>query len=111
MEYRRNGQRLVEYVSSHGEPDERIKALIPDEVSISTWMQDRAGNLEGDNLHVLHVEMNSPISCEYVFGNLLNEPYEKILNSEEANRVRNDMIYGSQKTICHNCDFAIELFG
>ncbi len=138
LEYRRNGQRLVEYVSSHGEPDERIKALIPDEVSISTWMQDRAGNLEGDNLHVLHVEMNSPISCEfcdnrlesnillpngdlliccmdygmeYVFGNLLNEPYEKILNSEEANRVRNDMIYGSQKTICHNCDFAIELFG
>ena len=111
---------------------------IPDEVSISTWMQDRAGNLEGDNLHVLHVEMNSPISCEfcdnrlesnillpngdlliccmdygmeYVFGNLLNEPYEKILNSEEAYRVRNDMIYGSQKTICHNCDFAIELFG
>ncbi len=137
LEYKRNGQRLVKHVSSHGEPDETIKAFIPDDIQISTWMQDRAGNLDGD-LKIIHTKANSPISCafcdnrletnillpngdlliccmdygmEYVFGNLLNEPYEKILNSEEANRVRNDMIYGSQKTICHNCDFAIELFG
>lgn len=138
LEYKRNGQRLVKYVSSHGEPDERIKAFIPNDIQISTWMQDRAGNLDDADLKVIHTEVNSPIGCEfcdnrlesnillpngdlllccmdygmhYVFGNLLNEPYEKILNSEEANRVRNDMIYGSQKTICHNCDFAIELFG
>lgn len=138
LEYKRNGQRLVKYVSSHGEADDKIKAFIPDDVPISTWMQDRAGNLDGDDLEVIHTESNSPISCEFcdnrletnillpngdlllccmdygmehVFGNLLNEPYEKILNSEEANRVRNAMIYGSQKTLCNYCDFAKELFG
>lgn len=136
LAFKRDGKRLVRSASSHGEIDNRIKELIPDDVQVSTWMQDRAGNLDETALEVMHNECSSPIGCEFcdnrldcnvllpngdlliccmdygmkhIFGNLLDEPYEKVLDSASANKVRNSMIYGSQKTLCHYCAFAKEL--
>lgn len=139
LNYKRNGKRLVKRISVHGEIHDKIKDLIPndDDMDIAKRMQDRAGNLDGEDLHLMHYKVHSPMSCEFchnrldsnillpngdllmccmdygmnhVFGNLLNDSYEKVLNSEEANRVRNAMVYGNQEVLCHKCGFAEELF-
>lgn len=136
LEYKRNGKRLIKNLSVHGEIHDKVKNLIPDDVDIASRMQDRAGNL--DNEGMAHYLVEAPIACgfnfnrldsnillpngdllmccmdystKHIFGNLLNDPYEKILKSEEANRVRESMIYGTQRVLCNTCGFAEELLG
>lgn len=138
LDYKRNGKRLVKRISVHGEIDDRIKEFIPDDddLDIARRMQDRAGNLEEEDLHLIHYQSVSPMSCEFchnrldsnillpngdlliccmdygmkhVFGNLLAHPYEEVLNSPEAEKVREAMIYGNEKILCNSCGFAEEL--
>jgi hypothetical protein len=46
---------------------------------------------------------------KHVFGNLLSHSYEEVLNSPEAETVREAMIYGNEKILCNSCGFAEEL--
>lgn len=136
LNYKRNGQRLVKDVSVHGKPDDRIKSFIPEDVHVATWLMDRGGNLDTDE--VLHYESKAPLRCqfcdnrldcnivlpngdvliccmdyglEYVFGNLLESGYEKIVDGNVANSVKKSMIYGENSIICNRCSFAKELLG
>lgn len=140
LDYRRNGKRLVKRISVHGEIHDRIKNLIPcdDDLDVAKRMQDRVGNLDDEDLQLIHYQVHSPMSCEFchnrldsnillpngdllmccmdygmkhVFGNLLSDPYEKVLNSNEAAMVRNAMVYGNQEILCNTCGFAEELLG
>lgn len=136
LEYKRDGIRVVNNISVHGEVDDRVRDLIPTDIVPQMWMQDRAGNLDSDDLHVLHYKVSAPMRCKFchnrldcnillpngdlvmccmdysmkhIFGNLFEDSYEVVLNSVQADKVRHALIDGSQETLCNSCVFAEEL--
>lgn len=116
--------------SCHGRVDDRVKPYMHWGVNLITFMHDRAGNVEGRT----HIEIPSNISIrcatsgwgldhnvllpdgtvlmccmDYgmteIFGNLFEQTYEEIINSEEAQRMRQMM--GGGESLCRKCANAI----
>ena len=117
--------------SCHGEIDGRVKWYLKPRHLI-TFMHDRAGNVEcrphiqlDPNVklycitsgramnHNVLLPDGTVITCcmDYgmtgVFGNLFEQSYEEILESAEAQRMRNTLDQG--ESICRHCANAIQL--
>lgn len=111
--------------SCHGQVDDRVKPYLKPR-NLITFMHDRAGNVEGRPHRALNpayplwcitsgYEMNhnvllpdgTVIMCcmDYgltgVFGNLLEQSYEEVLNSETAQQMRETLRQG--ESICRHC--------
>ena len=112
--------------SCHGTVDEAVLPYIKQGKNLITFMHDRAGNVEGRphtslspngllfcitsqramNHNVLLPDGTVLMCCmDYgmtgVFGNLFEQSYEEVLNSEEANAMRSKLNGG--ESICRHC--------
>ena len=112
--------------SCHGRLDSRILPFINRGIGLITFMHDRAGNVECRphsaiahdramlcitsgmylNHNVLLPDGTVLMCCmDYgmteVFGNLYEQTYEEVVNSEEAKRMRDKLIEGD--SICRRC--------
>ena len=112
--------------SLHGNVDGRVLPYIKHNRNIITFMHDRAGNVEGRphrnvnpsyplwcltsggemNHNVLLPDGTVIMCCmDYgmtgVFGNLLEQSYDEVLNSENARKMRETLRQG--ESICRHC--------
>lgn len=140
LSYKRYGKRIVPILSCHGTVNSQITNIIPQGIPISNEMQDRAGNLNLQEENLLHWNKLGPITCsicehnnilnnnillpngdvllccmdyslDYILGNLGNNTYEDISNSEKLQLIRYEMLLGNRELICRHCSMAKELFG
>lgn len=130
-----NGEDFVEYACSHGTVPEIIKKHLKNKVRIFISLSDRAGNLDAsdDNKVFSKRNVTGRLRCEqmqtlnhnillpdgrvvlccqdwgmkHVLGNLLEQSYEEVVNSEEAQRVKRCMGDRFDNSIlCRNCNMA-----
>ena len=112
--------------SLHGNVDGRVLPYLKPNRNIITFMHDRAGNVEGRphrnvnpsyplwcltsggemNHNVLLPDGTVIMCCmDYgmtgVFGNLLDQSYDEVLNSENARKMRETLRQG--ESICRHC--------
>lgn len=127
--YRRDdGYMLLTGVSCHAGLPREIEAELPKESKLIQEMQDRAGNLQSENVtHQHHAGEVVCINCgcdmnhnillpdgtvllccmdygmNHVLGNLLTQSYEDILHSKEADRVKKGLGDDGLGTLCRTC--------
>ena len=130
---KRDGSNFVNVCNAQDEPDARIKEICDGKYEILTTMLDRAGNLSNPNLFSKR-NLHGSISCsicgdklnhnillpdgtvlmccmdygmKHVFGNLLKQSYDEIMNSTEYQRVKSGMSGNENvEILCRNCSCA-----
>lgn len=126
-----NGEDLVENACCHGSVPEIIQEHLKNRVRIFVSLSDRAGNLDtSDDKIFRSKDVTGRLRCElsetinhnillpdgrvvlcpqdygmkHVLGNLLEQSYENVMNSEEARRVKRCMDDCFDNSIlCRNC--------
>lgn len=128
-----DGSPFVDFVNAQAEPDERVAEICKGKYEIMTSVQDRAGNLEDENLQKRDCDMgkNEKIMCcfcgpeltnnvvlpdgtlllcnmdygmQHVLGNLLEEDYGSIRSGGELFRVFDGMNgNGNIDVLCRKC--------
>lgn len=130
-----NGEDFVEYACCHGSVPEVIQERLKNKVRIYISLMDRAGNLDVSNDDRMFSKKNvtGRLRCElseminhnillpdgrvvlctqdygmkHILGNLLEQSYEEVMSSEEAQRVKRCMEDQFDNSIlCRNCNFA-----
>lgn len=135
---RKDGTPLVNNCSAQEEADEQIKKICEGRCEIVTVLHDRAGNLESKGIDIMTQKgLQGKISCSFCsskmnrnillpdgtvllccmdygmkhsLGNLLEDTYDEIMNSQEMQKVKHgingDM---SLDILCRNCSQAHEI--
>lgn len=128
-----DGSPFVDFVNAQAEPDERVAQICKGKYEIMTSVQDRAGNLEDENLQKRDCDLgkNEKIMCcfcgpkltnnvvlpdgtlllcnmdygmQHILGNLLEEDYESIRSGGELFRVFDGMNGNSDiDVLCRKC--------
>lgn len=126
--YKKNDISLVTGYSCHGEIHPAIINAIPKDSKLITELIDRAGNIESNdvkskknsgeivcvnceddiNHNVLLPDGTLLLCCmdygmKHILGNLLEESYETIQNSVEAQKVRAGLKDEENDILCRNC--------
>lgn len=130
---KKNGNSFIDYACAQGAVDDEIAALLGNDIRIYVVLNDRAGNLQHSGLYGkrnihgrIRCELSRDInhnvllpdgrvilcsndwSLKHVMGNLIYETYEQVMNSDEANRIREAMMNESGEfVLCRNCFQAI----
>ena len=136
IEYKRdNGTSLVTGFSCHAGIHPAIRSAIPPNSKLITELIDRAGNVEGDcatskknegkilcvncggniNNNVLLPDGTVVLCCmdygmKHVLGNLLEQDYDAILHSNEAEMIRFGLGGGDCDILCRNCTNARNIY-
>lgn len=138
---KKDGKPFVDFVNAQAEPDERIMQICKGKYEVMTSVQDRAGNLNDENLQRRDCELgkNEKIMCcfcgpqltnnvvlpdgtvllcnmdygmQHVLGNLLEKDYDTIRSDGELYRVFDGMNgNGDIDVLCRKCLLARRVKG
>lgn len=129
-----NGEDYVDYACSQGTVPSEIKRILGENTRIYVVLNDRAGNLEDENLYgkkglkgslrcELSIDINHNVllpdgrvvlcsndwGLKHVLGNLLNQSYEEVMHGDKANKIRKALLVDDGEfLLCRNCFQAIE---
>ncbi len=130
---RSDGRAFVDMCNAQAEPDLRVADICKGKYTISSTLIDRAGNLEGENLVSKRIQTGK-IACgvcgkalnknellpdgtlllccmdygmKHVLGNLKEQPYKKIMEGTEVQRIRKGMAFDEKEDVlCRSCSCA-----
>lgn len=129
-------KKFITSYSYHGTLNKRISRLLGGEKVNSTELNDRAGNMEVDNV-VAKKQKCGAITCmrsnnrldnnvllpdgtvilccmdyalKHILGNLQNDSYKNILNSKESMRIREGLQNESINILCRKCATSANIF-
>jgi radical SAM protein with 4Fe4S-binding SPASM domain len=130
-----DGSPYVNQCSAQAEPDERISRICAGKYTVNHTLEDRAGNLSGDDLikatgdrsgkftcslggHELYRNILLPdgrvLACcmdygmRHVLGNLITQTYDDINNSDEKKKLQRAMDGDSTlDVLCRKCPCAV----
>ena len=131
---KKNGKKFVDTANCQFDPDERVTDITKGRLKIYTAMQDRAGNLKNDDDRLISNYVTGDIECmsskelnhnvllpdgtvvlccsdfglKYVLGNLNENSYEEIINSDVIKDVMRKSKSENEGSalICRRCMYA-----
>lgn len=129
-----SGESFVDYACAQGKISNELETLIQNKIRLYVVLNDRAGNLNDKRLYcqkniqgTIRCELSQDINhnvllpngdvvlcsndwgLKHVLGNLLEQSYEEVIGSGEAQKIRADMqSMKGQYSLCRNCFQAIK---
>ncbi|MBE6099328.1 MAG: hypothetical protein E7197_04670 [Anaerovibrio sp.] len=132
-----NGRWFIDKANCQAEPHPAVADILKDKVTISWKLVDRAGNLDDEtNSELLHSNMKKGnIICErsaglnhnillpdgtvilccmdfgmkHMLGNLLEESWEDIQESEEMQRLKSSLSSYDKDSLCRHCTASVSI--